>query len=521
MAVSHRATDAYMAEMYRALEGMGVDTKDDPYLAAFQQSPVSSAKDLSVLRAKPKDSLPALPRDSELTQSTIMSGWKSGTISERGSTYNASERPLMCMSVFNDLVVVGGADHGLHEVDLRPCYRGLDPIRRRQLYTRAHGHSEWVTGVAHMPDGRIVSAGMDSKLCLWTPAGAPRCVDMLGHTGSISSVVTSCSNNEAIISASYDKTVRIWSVSKNKVSEASCLRIHRAPVLHLVWHGDNLASADRDGVVVSWDASSSCGRKLGGHKGQASALDAADATQHLISGGMGGDVAIWDSRSPNAIVQHQGMHRGAVNNVKWLDDGTVVTAGSDGALLLLDPRVSLNVIKSFGGHTSAIYSLFAKDGAIFSGGADGRLLVHMTDDEKPTCSLIAGANAPREIFADAHKIVSAGDDGNVVVHRNLHSGDPRNSTNNLPPKPSAVLSRHTGGKPTSSNRQTDRDVQMSQMHVAAAQPKNRTKSLSVAQQYAEKKRVAMEKAAAIRAERAAAQKEREIMRANSGTLHTG
>lgn len=42
---------------------------------------------------------------------------------------------------------------------------------RRQLYNKRNGHSEWVTCVQHLADGRIASGGMDSKICLWNKSG--------------------------------------------------------------------------------------------------------------------------------------------------------------------------------------------------------------------------------------------------------------------------------------------------------------------------------------------------------------
>ena len=51
---------------------------------------------------------------------------------------------------------------------------------KRTLYTRTYGHSEWVTGVTYLTDGRILSCAMDNKLCLWS-AGGVRCVKLEGH----------------------------------------------------------------------------------------------------------------------------------------------------------------------------------------------------------------------------------------------------------------------------------------------------------------------------------------------------
>lgn len=70
--------------------------------------------------------------------------------------------------------VTGSQDHGLKIFDLKTCKQ------KRELYTRKYGHKEWVTCVDYATDGRIVSGGMDNKLCVWASVGVS-CVDLLGH----------------------------------------------------------------------------------------------------------------------------------------------------------------------------------------------------------------------------------------------------------------------------------------------------------------------------------------------------
>lgn len=253
MAASHQHTDAYMADMYRALEDMGVDTADDPHKAAFGPacSTVGRAHGTAACAAAqpmPRGILGGRFASSSVVALRPEGSWPSGPLEPAGRVGRISERNLLCMSVLGDVAVVGSADHGLSEVPLR----GAGPLRaKRTLYTKQYGHAEWVTDVAHLPDGRVLSAGMDAKLCLWE-TGAPRCRDLAGHTGSISRVLVSA-DGSAAISAAYDKTVRVWSMETAR--ECATLRAHRAPVMHLAWAGGLLGSADRDGAIVGWDLS--------------------------------------------------------------------------------------------------------------------------------------------------------------------------------------------------------------------------------------------------------------------------
>ena len=118
----------------------------------------------------------------------------------------------------------------------------------RTLYTKRFGHTEWVTSVSHCPDGRVLSAGLDSKLCLWNATGVA-CVELKGHVGSISRARTHASQNIAI-SSGYDRSLKVWDLQKKR-EIASCSG-HDAPVMDFIWADDLVVSGDRGGTVRVW-----------------------------------------------------------------------------------------------------------------------------------------------------------------------------------------------------------------------------------------------------------------------------
>ena len=73
--------------------------------------------------------------------------------------------------------IATGTDHAVYEVDVKTCKK------LRTLYTKTHGHKEWVTKVRCLPDGRVLSSGMDSLICLWDARGT-RCSALEGYNGS-------------------------------------------------------------------------------------------------------------------------------------------------------------------------------------------------------------------------------------------------------------------------------------------------------------------------------------------------
>ena len=190
---------------------------------------------------------------------------------------NVSEQPLMCSSVNWQAgeVVVGSSDHALYVVDAETGKK------RRTLYTKTAGHSEWVTACQYLPDGGIISGGMDSQLCLWE-ASSNRCQQLSAHAAPISALDVSHATG-AIVSASYDKSVRVWDVTSRRASESSCLTGHTAPVLQLVCgNGDTVLSGDRGGTVIMWGlgTGSSTTKLKDAHTGHVTAL----AWQHGSDG---------------------------------------------------------------------------------------------------------------------------------------------------------------------------------------------------------------------------------------------
>lgn len=104
-----------------------------------------------------------------------------------------------------DLIVTGSADHGLR------VYSQHTGSFKRELYDKKNGHTDWVTDCKILSDNRIVSSGMDSKICLWQK-DSKRCNDLIGHQATISQI--EIDKNDIMLSSSYDTTIRVWSLKQ-------------------------------------------------------------------------------------------------------------------------------------------------------------------------------------------------------------------------------------------------------------------------------------------------------------------
>ncbi|KAJ9508488.1 hypothetical protein QJQ45_012034 [Haematococcus lacustris] len=246
-------------------------------------------------------------------------------------------------------VVVGSSDHALYVIDAE---KGT---KKRQLYNKSSGHSD-----------------LEARACFVALGGpiSQLCYD--SHTGMV-------------VSASYDKTVRMWQCG-SRGEQRVVLTGHEAPVMELgistidgkmitahtrilsYYHLLELLlvlvlvlplvlvlvlvlplvvagpTGDRSGHVILWDTTASdvSWRLRGVHTGQVSALAWCDAEDpdlsgFFISGGQDGHVRVWDPRekkNPKRIMLHvtkEGKGGVAAAN-------KVVTCGADMTLRVLEPR---------------------------------------------------------------------------------------------------------------------------------------------------------------------------------------
>jgi WD40 repeat protein len=338
-------------------------------------------------------------------------GWRSGPQNQEGRVFDASSRNLLCMDVQGPLAVVGSADHGLTVFNIETGRQV------RTLFSKQFGHTEWVTSCAFLPDGRIVSGGMDSKLCLWQK-GAARCTDLLGHTGSVSQVLVSDSGS--MISSSYDRTLRIWDSSGRQLSVLSG---HQNPVMQFVWNLDTVLSGDRKGVMKLWDlqrgeTTLSFSTK-GGQVGSLALSHDLDFPQVACVGDQSGTVTMIDIRSGDKIGQEILHLGGVVSSLKFTSSAggnLLVSAGADKSIHCMDVRKGLKPIYSMKEHRDFIYSLETFGPLIISGAGNGWVLVH--DSETGKCLYGLGANqaAVRCIFSSQNHLVVAGDDGKASVY---------------------------------------------------------------------------------------------------------
>ena len=156
-------------------------------------------------------------------------------------------------------------------------------------------HDGAVNAVAYLKDGRLVTAGADAHIAIWTP-GQPQPDKVFeGHTAPIASLTVS-PDGARLASASWDRTVRLWPMAGGapRVLEGNTQNVNGVAFTP---DGKSVVSAGYDATLRIWSVAD-------------------------------GSVAVYNLPSP-------------LNAVAIASDGEIVAAGASGKVFFVSPKGEL------------------------------------------------------------------------------------------------------------------------------------------------------------------------------------
>ncbi|KAJ1944859.1 WD repeat protein Lub1, partial [Linderina macrospora] len=242
-----------------------------------------------------------------------------------------------------------------------------------------------------------------------------------GHTSDVRALAAQ--GNDTLISASRDKTGRLWKrTAPSSFSEDSVLIDHTgyvnsvAAIPATAKYPDGLiATGGADKIIRLWDPTnpSKPVSKLAGHTDNICALAVSKDGKTLVSGSWDKTAKVWE----DGVLKHtlQG-HAHAVWSVLVLNDGSVLTGSADKTIRRWVDGVSKHV---YAGHTDCVRALAAlpgigfvssgNDSAIRTWSIDGACLGELYEHSSFVYSV--------DVLPDG-AIISGGEDRCVKVWRN-------------------------------------------------------------------------------------------------------
>ena len=322
--------------------------------------------------------------------------------------------PILNMDIRDDIIVTASTDHGAR------MYNLVSGKQIRELYTKQYGHTEWVTCVKILSDGRILTGGMDSKICLWQ-AKVSKCIDLTEHEGSISKIMTDMTdpNETLFLSSSYDSTIRVY-LSDSGQNVGVLKGAHKKPVTEFIFTNSIVASADRDGNLVIWDMNRQSpifNKPL--HQGQISNIifhsDDANTNLILTSGINDGVINGIDMRTSERAFSKR-VHSGAINFFKSSPMSNLLFSGSaDKTIKIFDlSKSGLNEIVTLKSTDAVFCGDVNQSSFLCVGSGDGNLLGY--DLNKMECLWGYGVEeqgAVRccQMYNQRGRIITGGDSG--------------------------------------------------------------------------------------------------------------
>ena len=226
----------------------------------------------------------------------------------------------------------------------------------------------------------IVSSCIDSnEIKLWDVYTGKLIKTFVGHTELVFPVVFS-SNNQQIISGSYDKTIKLWDVESKQLLKT--FQGHKVGVISVAISSDNtkIVSSSSDGEIIGWDvvtgkpiwtnnlrADSAKNEandddfffdfKISINDIQNMVLSVAISVDNQVVGGCwDGSIKIWDLKNGKLIRNILGNTHG-VRSVAISSDNKKIVSGNEDHTIKIWEFESGKLLKTLVGHGECVWSV--------------------------------------------------------------------------------------------------------------------------------------------------------------------
>jgi WD40 repeat protein len=291
------------------------------------------------------------------------------------------DRDLRVVEASNGYNYVGSGssayDYVKRRFNVRP--RHFDVAQCRQKNFRGHVNTIWTFEVDEMSERFAVTGGGDNRICVFNlnedeKEGQGKAIRQFsGHVNEVFGLKLS-SNQERMLSASRDHTVRVWDFESG--TQIRNFNEHTGWVFSAEFFPESndslVASASFDSLIKIWDTRTPDSHSVHTLEGHTNAANCVSVSlfndRHLWSSGNDGQLILWDIRSHASVIRHQ--NQAAVFHHIPLAHSAEEQVLACSQLSNVNVWNKQQVAKSFLGHTDWVKTARAVGNVLVTGSND-------------------------------------------------------------------------------------------------------------------------------------------------------
>uniref|UniRef100_A0A1B6DIH6 Uncharacterized protein n=1 Tax=Clastoptera arizonana TaxID=38151 RepID=A0A1B6DIH6_9HEMI len=215
----------------------------------------------------------------------------------------------------------------------------IDHPPPERKYYMLRGHNGPLSAVTFIPGTEmLLSASHDKTMRVWSVPTQSCAAIYKGHNYPIWCMGVN-SLSYCVATGSHDRTARLWNLDRTyplrilagHTMDVNCLQFHS--------NGKYLATGSADKSVRLWSVTDGMMvRVFAGHSGSIQTLAFSPNGQYLASAGDDRHVRVWDLASGTTIADLRG-HSNYIIGVNWSKDGSMLASASvDGTILLWNAK---------------------------------------------------------------------------------------------------------------------------------------------------------------------------------------